>query len=73
MLQKLPGNTKPATRPQLRNACFTINNPEDPQGFLALLQVREEISYFVVGNEVGASGTPHLQGYVEFTRPMDFK
>lgn len=46
--------------------CFTINNwsPEDLAGALAMPDVR----YLVVAEEVGESGTPHLQGFVIFSK-----
>lgn len=73
MLQKLPGNTIPATRRQLRNACFTINNPTMTRdAFIERIKYSERATYVVVGYEVGESGTPHFQGYIEFNRPMDF-
>lgn len=71
--QKLPGNTIPATRTKLRNACFTINNPKmDRNDLMSSLFQTELVSYAVVGSEIGESGTPHFQGYVEFKHQVDF-
>lgn len=46
-----------------RNYCFTLNNWTEEE-YLALKKL--DFLYMVVGKEVGESGTPHLQGYVEF-------
>ena len=53
--------------------CFTINNPTDEESFLLSIWgesieadgEQSDASYLVFGREVGESGTPHLQGYVE--------
>lgn len=51
--------------------CFTLNNPTEDEK-ITLATHGEEISvdpdnstfsYLIVGNEVGESGTPHIQGY----------
>eukprot|EP00741_Cyanophora_paradoxa_P003959 tig00000743_g3851.t1 len=47
-----------------RNFCFTWNNP---QRRLTLSDFTDA-TYLVYSEEVGASGTPHLQGYVEFSK-----
>lgn len=49
--------------PSAKNWCFTINNytDEEYQGVLRCL--RSISKYFIIGKEVGDSGTPHLQGY----------
>lgn len=44
-----------------RNVCFTLNNPEE------LIEFDEErMQYLIYQEEIGASGTYHLQGYCEF-------
>jgi len=50
---------------KVRNVCFTLNNPSDPPTqFLEGLE-QLDCKYWVYGEEVGESGTPHFQGYLE--------
>lgn len=51
---------------QSRRWCFTLNNYTDNE-FNAIKEV--ECKYLIVGEEIGESGTPHLQGYVVFQSP----
>lgn len=44
-----------------RNWCFTINNPNDDS-----LTIPGRCKLLVATREVGESGTPHWQGYIEF-------
>lgn len=58
---------------RLRKACFTLNNWK-PEEFTQLLKVFKNRSIkYVIGKEVADSGTPHLQGYVEFGRQYSHK
>ncbi len=51
--------------PRAKHWCFTINNYDENDAVMD-----PSISYMIVGYEVSASGTPHLQGYVCFNRRM---
>lgn len=53
-----------------RNVCFTINNYDETD--IAAFKDWDQITYIVYGKEVGESGTPHLQGYVEFKNSKKF-
>lgn len=67
------GNTNlpPKTRQSLaKRWCFTFNNYTE-QDVLDVKNVFKEKSIeYIVGFEVGESGTPHLQGYIESPRQI---
>lgn len=47
--------------------CFTVNNPFDNvEVYINALE--EHCKYLVIGKEVGESGTPHYQGYLELKK-----
>ena len=51
-----------------RHVCFTYNNPtHSPTEFQALLEAAERVRYAIFQLETGENGTPHYQGYVEYT------
>lgn len=58
---KVNGNTVTLTR--ARNWCFTLNNYIEDD---IILMKDIDYKYLVMGYEVGDSGTPHIQGYIEF-------
>jgi len=53
-----------------RNVCITINNYDDDT--LTAIKAYEGIRYAIYGYEVGDSNTPHIQGYIEFTKSIRF-
>jgi len=55
---------------QARNWCFTLNNPEqDGDTLLQHLRTATGFRFTVFQLEAGDRGTPHFQGYIEFTSP----
>lgn len=66
------GNTKTPPK-SVRKICFTYNNPNDTviQDIIEICTLRGYL--YCIGEEVGEKGTPHLQGYMEFPNPKQWK
>ena len=62
------GNTSPPPRQgnPLRYACFTLNNYTDAEQLQLASRFADLADKWIIGKEVGTSGTPHLQGAVHF-------
>lgn len=48
-----------------KNWCFTLNNYSDDEYSRIQDFINDECGYGIIGKEVGESGTPHLQCYVQ--------
>nr|WAE42321.1 MAG: replication associated protein [Cressdnaviricota sp.] len=60
------GNTDNlSSRTRSRRWCYTLNN-YTVEEFDTLTHTFSKEKYSILGKEIGESGTPHLQGYVEF-------
>ena len=63
------GNTKPQSSKKKRDFPFTLNNYSKLEYSL----IKDiECKFLIVGEEISESGTPHLQGYIEFKNPRSF-
>lgn len=51
-----------------KNWCFTLNNPTNEETKQIESALGNGATYIIFGREVGESGTPHLQGYVELSQ-----
>jgi len=63
------GNTR--NRPSASKSwVLTLNNYSDEE-YGSLKQVLENLGDYILGKEIGESGTPHIQGYVKFQKNKD--
>jgi len=53
--------------------CFTLNNYSEEEYERLKAFCTNEAVYFIIGKEVGDGGTPHLQGYIRFSRRYYFR
>lgn len=59
------------SRTRSKRWCFTLNNyTEEEESQVRCLVSEGSCRYIIVGREVGESGTPHLQGYLETNGKM---
>lgn len=65
-----PGDDVSARRG--RRWCFTLNNPSGLQEENLRSSFEALSGTWIIGREIGESGTPHLQGYVEFANATRF-
>jgi len=71
--QEAGGNTKPQLdKNKSRKWSFTLNNWTVEEYDTMAQAFRAKGWLFVLGKEVGASGTPHIQGYVEHKNAIRF-
>ena len=64
------GNTISPPSTQISPAkrwCFTLNNYSEMEYSSIVYIFDTKSNFYIIGDEVGESGTPHLQGYVEFS------
>ena len=54
-----------------RDWCFTINN-YNATDILLLEQLGATCKYLIYGQEIADTGTPHLQGFLQFNYPTTF-
>ena len=67
------GNTNSSSTKQISPAirwCFTLNNYTESECSSIVSTFNDKAKLYIIGDEVGDSGTPHLQGYVEFTKKI---
>jgi len=57
---------------QTKYYCFTLNNYENGESEEIAERLRSRCNYFIIGKEIGETGTPHLQGYCVFTSRCGF-
>lgn len=69
------GNTKPMSKrsPETKSYCFTLNNYSDLELNNIIEILKKEGAQYIIGKEIGAQNTPHLQGYfkLKVKKPFD--
>lgn len=67
-INKMPGGSK-----QVRGVCFTHNNFAEGDIERIIESFKTVAKYIIIGRETGASGTPHLQGYIKMKTQIRLK
>lgn len=67
--QDAEGNTNPR---RARRWCMTINNPTKDEDKTIEKEMEARGYKYIIGNEVGKEGTPHLQIYIEAKNAIAF-
>lgn len=69
------GNTESTSQPKrYRKWCFTLNNYDEKDLEIIDTKTQQYSNLkYVYGKEIGESGTPHLQGYLEFKNAISMK
>lgn len=65
------GNTKPPPRSSTAY-CFTLNNYTDGEYNDLKNHFIDKKYDYIIGKEIGESGTPHLQGYINYPNKITF-
>jgi len=52
---------------EAKHWCITVNNPTDVDRAAFLIH-RQHVDYYILANETGVDGTPHIQGYICFKK-----
>lgn len=67
------GNTNTPPNKQIspsKRWCFTLNNYTEEEYSSIVLLFGTECKLYIIGDEIGEEGTPHLQGYCEFNNKV---
>ena len=65
------GNTKPSPKAS-RGWIFTLNNWTEEEYSTIKNFALQKTDFYIIGKEVGESGTPHLQGYIYVKQKIRF-
>lgn len=61
-----------AKDPKYRCWCFTLNNYTEEEWWNLKTSLEERNYKYVIGQEVGEEGTPHIQGYIKSKHQIKF-